>query len=55
MRVWVDPQKAAEHGLTASDIVKAIQTQNVEAAAIALTPEERAELDALPAPVGGRY
>ena len=22
MRVWVDPQKAAEHGLTASDIVK---------------------------------
>jgi multidrug efflux pump len=33
MRVWVDPQKAAEHGLTASDIVKAIQSQNVEAAA----------------------
>src|SRR5438132_12180186 len=33
MRVWVDPQKAAEHGLTASDIVKAIQAQNVEAAA----------------------
>src|SRR6202171_5309813 len=33
MRVWVDPQKAAEHGLTANDIVKAIQAQNVEAAA----------------------
>ncbi|MHC2370626.1 hydrophobe/amphiphile efflux-1 (HAE1) family protein [Bradyrhizobium diazoefficiens] len=33
MRVWVDPQKAAEHGLTASDIVKSIQAQNVEAAA----------------------
>src|SRR3569832_586727 len=33
MRVWVDPQKAAEHGLTASDIVKAIQAQNVAAAA----------------------
>jgi multidrug efflux pump len=33
MRVWVDPQKAAEHGLTASDIVRAIQAQNVEAAA----------------------
>ncbi|NGO91205.1 MAG: MMPL family transporter, partial [Halomonas sp.] len=31
--VWVDPQKAAEHGLSASDIVKAIQAQNVEAAA----------------------
>ncbi|HSI47851.1 MAG TPA: efflux RND transporter permease subunit, partial [Ideonella sp.] len=33
MRVWVDPQKAAEHGLTANDIVKSIQAQNVEAAA----------------------
>src|SRR6266566_1739028 len=33
MRVWVDPQKAAEHGLTADDVVKAIQAQNVEAAA----------------------
>ena len=33
MRVWVDPQKAAEHGLTAGDIVRAIQAQNVEAAA----------------------
>jgi multidrug efflux pump len=33
MRVWVDPQKAAEHALTANDIVKAIQAQNVEAAA----------------------
>src|SRR5215468_6262118 len=33
MRVWADPQKASEHGLTASDIVKAIQAQNVEAAA----------------------
>src|SRR5436190_1782918 len=32
MRVWVDPQKAAEHGLTADDVVKAIQAQNVEAA-----------------------
>src|SRR5256885_5008485 len=33
MRVWVDPQKASEHSLTANDIVKAIQAQNVEAAA----------------------
>ncbi|MEN3350137.1 MAG: multidrug efflux pump, partial [Bradyrhizobium sp.] len=33
MRIWVDPQSAAEHGLTANDIVKAIQAQNVEAAA----------------------
>lgn len=29
--------------------------QNVASAEIALTPEELAELDALPAPVGGRY
>ncbi|MFY9550207.1 MAG: aldo/keto reductase, partial [Thermoanaerobaculia bacterium] len=29
--------------------------QNVAAADIALTPEELAELDAIPAPVGGRY
>ena len=29
--------------------------QNVAAAEIALTPEELSELDALPAPVGGRY
>ncbi len=33
MRVWVDPQKAAEHGLSANDVVRAIQSQNVEAAA----------------------
>src|SRR5229473_6923441 len=33
MRVWVDPQRAAEHSLTADDIVKAIQAQHVEAAA----------------------
>lgn len=33
MRVWVDPQKAAEHGLAASDIANAIRQQNVQAAA----------------------
>ncbi|WP_337267564.1 efflux RND transporter permease subunit [Oryzifoliimicrobium ureilyticus] len=33
MRVWVDPQKAAEHGLAASDISDAIRQQNVQAAA----------------------
>jgi len=32
MRVWLDPQKVAEHGLSASDIVKEIQAQNVQAA-----------------------
>ena len=33
MRVWLDPQKVAEHGLSASDVVNAIKEQNVEAAA----------------------
>ncbi|KAA3652858.1 MAG: AcrB/AcrD/AcrF family protein [Proteobacteria bacterium] len=33
MRVWLDPQKVAERGLSASDIVAAIRSQNVQAAA----------------------
>ncbi|HET9763492.1 MAG TPA: efflux RND transporter permease subunit, partial [Casimicrobiaceae bacterium] len=33
MRVWLDPEKVAEHGLAASDVVRAIQEQNVQAAA----------------------
>ncbi|MFJ6323906.1 MULTISPECIES: efflux RND transporter permease subunit [unclassified Rhizobium] len=33
MRVWVDPQKAAERGLAASDIANAIRAQNIQAAA----------------------
>ncbi|WP_064696951.1 efflux RND transporter permease subunit [Rhizobium aegyptiacum] len=33
MRVWIDPQKAAEHDLAASDISNAISSQNVQAAA----------------------
>ena len=33
MRVWVDPQKAAQHKLAASDITAAIRQQNVQAAA----------------------
>ena len=33
MRVWLDPQKVAERGLSASDIVSAIRSQNVQAAA----------------------
>jgi multidrug efflux pump len=33
MRVWLDPRKVAEHGLSASDVVRAIREQNVEAAA----------------------
>ncbi|TCU14403.1 efflux RND transporter permease subunit [Rhizobium sullae] len=33
MRVWIDPQRAAEHNLAASDITNAIREQNVQAAA----------------------
>ncbi len=33
MRVWLDPQKTAEHGLSASDVVQQIRAQNVQAAA----------------------
>ncbi|QRM57730.1 efflux RND transporter permease subunit [Sinorhizobium sp. BG8] len=33
MRIWIDPEKAAERGLAASDVVDAIRQQNVQAAA----------------------
>ncbi|WP_243040084.1 efflux RND transporter permease subunit [Dyella sedimenti] len=33
MRVWLDPQKVAEKGMTASDVVAAIREQNVQVAA----------------------
>ncbi len=33
MRIWVDPQKVAARGLSASDIVSAIREQNVQVAA----------------------
>ena len=36
MRIWIDPAKAAERGLTGSDIVAALRAQNVQAAAGAI-------------------
>jgi multidrug efflux pump len=33
MRIWLDPQKVAERGLSASDVVREIRAQNVQAAA----------------------
>ena len=33
MRIWLDPQKVANRGLSASDVVAAIRGQNVQAAA----------------------
>ena len=36
MRIWIDPAKAAERGLTGPDIVAALRAQNVQAAAGAI-------------------
>ena len=33
MRIWLNPNKIAERGLTADDVVNAVRTQNVEVAA----------------------
>ncbi len=33
MRVWLDPQKVAERGLSAGDVVRSIREQNIQAAA----------------------
>jgi multidrug efflux pump len=33
MRVWLDPEQVANHGLTAGDVVRAIRSQNVQVAA----------------------
>ena len=33
MRVWLDPQKVAQRGMTANDVVNAIREQNVQVAA----------------------
>jgi multidrug efflux pump len=33
MRVWLDPEKVASHGLTPGDVIKAIREQNVQVAA----------------------
>ncbi len=45
MRVWLDPQKVAARGLTATDVVNAIREQNVQVAAgvIGASPSKNAE------------
>src|SRR6185437_10817748 len=45
MRVWLDPQKVAARGLTATDVVNAIREQNVQVAAgvIGSSPSKNAE------------
>src|SRR5690606_34750150 len=33
MRIWLDPEKLANFGLSAQDVIQAVQSQNVQAAA----------------------
>ena len=56
MRVWLDPDKVAARGLTAGDVVRAIQGQNVQAAAgvIGASPSEKGVEVELPVNVRGR-
>ena len=57
MRVWIDPAKAAQRGLTGPDIVAALRAQNVQAAAgaIAQPPfDTNAAAFQLPVQVEGR-
>jgi len=43
MRLWLDPSKMAEHGLTATNVLNALQEQNVQVAAgqIGLPPTQQ--------------
>ncbi len=45
MRVWIDPGRAADHGLTALDIIGAIREQNVQvsAGAIGASPQPKGQ------------
>jgi multidrug efflux pump subunit AcrB len=47
MRVWLDPEKASARGITAGDVVRALQEQNVQVAAGALGQQ--------PAPSGANF
>ena len=46
MRVWLDPQKVAQRGLTANEVIRAIREQNVQVAAgvIGAPPDSSAPL-----------
>lgn len=47
MRIWLDPQKLKQRGLTTEDVLKAISEQNVQAAA--------GQIGAAPAPEGTAF
>ncbi|VEP15674.1 Hydrophobe/amphiphile Efflux-1 (HAE1) Family protein [Hyella patelloides LEGE 07179] len=57
MRVWLDPNKLAARGLTASDVVGAIQNQNFEVGAggVGRQPVAIAQQYELPLRVNGRF
>lgn len=58
MRVWIDPDRAAAHGLTSNDIVAALRSQNIQATGGILGQPPYAEGDApsfqVPVQVRGR-
>ena len=56
MRVWIDPERAAELGLTAGDIVRALRAQNVQVASGVLnqSPTPAAEAFELSVQTRGR-
>jgi len=49
MRIWIDPQKLANFGLSTQDVIAAVQSQNIQAAAgrigaAPLSPDQRLQL-----------
>ncbi len=57
MRIWVDPDKLAARGLTANDVVAAIQDQNFEvgAGAVGKRPNPSVQQFEIPLKVQGRF
>ncbi|MDJ0635257.1 MAG: efflux RND transporter permease subunit [Xenococcaceae cyanobacterium MO_188.B29] len=57
MRIWLDPNKLAARGLTASDVVGAIQNQNFEVGAggVGRQPVPQSQQYELPLRVNGRF
>ena len=49
MRVWIDPDRAAAHGLTSSDIVAALRDQNIQATGGVLGQPPYADASTAPA------
>jgi hydrophobic/amphiphilic exporter-1 (mainly G- bacteria), HAE1 family len=56
MRVWIDPLKLASYGLTATDVISALQEQNVEipAGQLGQQPADQSQSYQIPVRVVGR-